>query len=117
MTVFDLITRQQEGKEGSPAWMVGEQLREICRAEPHSAELLLRDLADKSMDLTAAAGKIKAWADKQKRHGNCVCVPPNVAEGILREFYGLPGRADAAEAAPEKKGSESPELLDLDSFF
>lgn len=116
MTVFEIIEAQQAGQEGSPAWMVGEQLKEICWAEPHSAELLAEDLADESMGLTVAAGKIKAWADKQKRTGNCVCVPPNVAEGILREFYGLPGREEK-QPVMQVKPSDGPELLDLASFF
>ena len=28
----------------SPQWMVGEQLKDICRREPRSAELLAQDL-------------------------------------------------------------------------
>lgn len=121
MTVFEMIEAQQKGIENTPAWMVGEQLKDICAEDPHCAELVAKDLEDKSMDLKAAAGKIKAWADKQKRKGNCVCVPPNVAEGIIREFYGLPGRGEAPERKQAEKTApketEQPDILDLSAFF
>ena len=99
MTVFELIEKQQAGKENTDAWMVGEQLKDICGADPHCADLVEKDLQDKSMNLTACAAKIRAYADRQPRKGNCVCVPPNVAEGIIREFYGLPGAAPKQEQA------------------
>ena len=72
--------------------MVGEQLKDICAADPHCAELVAQDLENKDMSLEKAAAKIKAYADElhKKQKGNCVCVPPNEAERIIREFYGLP---------------------------
>ena len=97
MTVFEKIEAQQKGKENTPAWMVGQQLKDICRNDPRCAEMVEQDLENASMSISEAAKKIKAYADKQKRTGNCVCVPPNVAEKIIREFYGLP----EAGAAPE----------------
>ena len=92
MTVFEKIEAQQKGKENTSAWMVGEQLKDICAADPHCAELVAQDLENKDMSLEKAAGKIKAYADElhKKQKGSCVCVPPNEAEKILREFYGLP---------------------------
>lgn len=118
MTVFEMIEAQQKGIEDTAAWMVGEQLKEICSGDPHCAELVAQDLGNKDMSLAEAEKKIKAYADKQKRKGNCVCVPPHVAERIIREFYGLP---DAA-AAPELKvvtppAPEKPAVLDLSNFF
>lgn len=105
MTVFEKIEAQQKGKENSAVWMVGEQLKDICRSDPHCAELVEQDLENASMSIVEAEKKIKAWADKQKRSGNCVCVPPNVAEKIIREFYGLP----EATAAP----ADQPPVLRL----
>ncbi len=92
MNVFEKITAQQ-GAEGTESWMVGEQLKEICRREPECADLIDEDLDNKAMSLSNAAQKIRAYADAQhkKSKSSCVCVPPLVAEGILREFYGLPG--------------------------
>lgn len=120
MSVFERIAQLQAGREMSPAWMVGEQLKEICRADPHCAELVEKDLEGKGMGLEMAAAKIKEWADRQKRVGNCVCVPPQVAEGIIREFYGLPAKAPEAKEtkAPEApKPEPAPGILDLASFF
>lgn len=112
MTAFETIEAQQRGKENTPAWMVGQQLKDIIRREPWNEALLAQDLAVPEMSLEKAAGQIKAWADKQPRKGNCVCVPPNVAEDILRKFYGLREGPEAGVEPPERA-----ELLDLSSFL
>lgn len=115
MTVFEKIEAQQKGRENTAAWMVGEQLKDICR-DPSCAELVAQDLENKGMSIAEAEKKIKAYADKQKRTGNCVCVPPNVAERIIREFYGLP---DAVQ--PPQKPAQGPsvqtDFLDLSDFL
>lgn len=117
MTVFEKIAKQQEGCQGTPQFFVGEQLKEICHADSHCAEIVSQDLESESMSLAKAAQKIKAYADEQhkKNKGNFACVSPDVAEGILREFYGLP------EAAPEEKAlpveEPAPMVPDLFSFF
>lgn len=111
MNVFDMITAQQKGKENTAAWMVGEQLKEICR-DPQCAEIVAQDLSKESMTIEKAERQIKAWADAQKRTGNCVCVPPNKAEEIIRKFYGLPVAAE--KSAPKKVGVIN---LDLGSFL
>lgn len=120
MTVFEKIEAQQAGCENTPAWMVGEQLKDICGADPHCAELVAQDLENKDMSLEKAAAKIKAHADElhKKQKGNCVCVPPNVAEKILREFYGLPD-ASAPKLSivkPEPATVAEPEDDGLDLF-
>ena len=107
------IEAQQKGIENTAPWMVGEQLKEICRREPESAELLDKDLDVPSMSIKIAEKQIKSWADKQKRDGNCVCVPPNVAEEILRKFYGLPERGKTAEVKQETGG----DFLRLEDFL
>lgn len=92
------IARAQEGvKERSAAWMVGEQLKDICRNEPESARLILQDLSGGGMGLADAEKQIKAFADRH-RVGSCAVVTPEDADGILRKFYGLPGRQEAQEA-------------------
>lgn len=119
MTVFEKIEAQQKGHEYTDQWMVGEQLKEICEAEPHCAELVAEDLENKDMSLEAAARKIKAWADEQhkKVKGNCVCVPSNVVETILREFYGLPEKGQKSQAPGSAKMPKETPVLDLASFF
>ena len=81
--------QQAKAKPRSPQWMVGEQLKDICRREPRSAELIARDLQVEAMSITEAEKKIKAFADGHKT-GNFACVTPGEADNILREFYGLP---------------------------
>lgn len=110
MTVFEKIEAQQKGKENSAAWMVGEQLKDICRDDPHCAEIVDKDLDVPEMSIDKAERKIKEYADRQRRVNNCVCVPPNKAEEIIRSFYGLP----AAGAKPAPKGKP---ILDLKSFI
>ena len=82
------IERQQAGIENTAPWVAGEQLKDICRSEPDSAELIAHDLDVSEMSIQAAEKKIKAYADKHKK-GNFAYVPPSVAEGILRDFYKL----------------------------
>lgn len=121
MTVFEKIEAQQKGRENTDVWMVGEQLKDICRADPACAAIVAEDLENKAMSIEVAAKKIKEHADTQKRKqkGNCVCVPPNVAEGIIRDFYGLP--ATGALATPTEmavaENNSAGGFLDLDSFL
>ena len=113
MTCLKKITAAQKGLEGTDAFMAGEQLKEICR-DAACAELVAKDLEVKSMGLKVCAAKIKAYADKHRVKGsNCVCVPPDVAEGIIREFYGLPARGQ--EAAPQQ--APRSDFLDLEDFL
>ena len=127
MSVFEKIEAQQKGREGTPAWMVGEQLKDICRREPESAALVEKDLDAITLDSVAA--KIKAHADKEhaKNKQNCVCVPPQTAEKIIREAYGLPEasaevKAEAPKAEEPRQQEKQPEpagglFLSLDDFL
>lgn len=100
-----LIEAQQAKVQArSPQWMVGEQLKDICRREPRSAELIAQDLQVEAMSITEAEKKIKAFADKNKT-GSFACVTPAESDRILREFYGLP-------AAPEGGGVGHPDQPD-----
>ena len=108
-----MIDAQRKGKENSPVWMVGQQLLDIAAGEPKIIELLKHDLEIPEMDLVHAEKQIKAWADKNKK-GNCCCVSPMVADGILRKFYGLPelqhGQSLSRSApAPFTQGSRETE--------
>ena len=93
---------QAKEKPRSAQWMVGEQLKDICRSEPRSAELLWEDLQQPGMGLKEAEKKIKAHADAHKT-GNFACVTPAEADKILRAFYGLP-EARPTEAQPRQHG-------------
>ena len=119
MKVFDMIAAQQAGKENTPAWMVGEQLKDICRTDPHCAEIVAKDLEVPEMGLEACEKKIKEKADSIQKQSKmkCVCITPNVAEQIIREFYGLPeARVETAEAEPDQVAEKSG-FLDLDDLL
>lgn len=109
-SALDKITAQQP-KERTAVWMVGEQLKDMLRAEPHLAELVEQDLDVKEMALAECEKKLKAFADGHKTR-NFSCVTPVEAERIIREFYGLPARGEAAE--PEPAGDN---LIRLEDFF
>lgn len=105
--VIAMIEAQQaKVQERGPQWMVGEQLKDLCRREPASAALLAKDLENDAMNITAAEKKLKAFADGH-RIGNFACVTPAEAEKILREFYGLP------EAGAEPQPSNVINLADF----
>jgi hypothetical protein len=109
--IYAISEHQKPLNEYSTPWMVGEQLKDMCAQSAADAEIILQDLDVPDMSLANAEKKIKAWADKQKRTGNGVGVPPNVAEGILREFYGLGKPA-------ERRAAEGDALsLDLTDFL
>lgn len=108
----EIINEQRKGKEDNPVYMVGEQLLDIAAGEPDSLELLKQDLLVPEMSLENAEKQIKAWADKNKK-GNCCCVSPKVADGILRKFYGL---KSLDERKAESKPAED-SYIDLDSFL
>ena len=106
-----LEEQQSKVQARSPQWMVAEQLKDICRHEPHCAELIAQDLENPAMSITEAEKKIKAFADGHKT-GGFACVTPVEADRILREFYGLPSQ----EAEPESPVAGA-QVLDLADFL
>lgn len=120
MNIFERIAEQQKGKEGTPEWTVGEQLKDICR-DPACARIVEKDL--EAIPIGRAAEKIGQYADElhRKNGGKCICVTPDVAERIIRETYGLP-EADAkkrqepeAAAKPQKETGSG--FLNLTDFL
>ena len=107
---IELLNEQQgKVKERSAPWMVAEQLKDICRREPESAELLAKDLENPSMGIVQAEKKIKAFADSHKT-GRFSCVTPWEAEEILREFYGLGTPSHSTDG-------DAPKVLNLADFL
>lgn len=117
LEAIEKITTQQTGMEGTAPFMVGEQLKDICRKDARAAELILQDLDIEAMSLTNAEKKIKAYADGHRK-GNFACVPPDVAEKILREFYGLPAEdVAAAEREQEVPEEAAGKIINLADFL
>ena len=101
MTVFEMIEAQQKGKEDTTVFMVGEQLKDICRADPACAAIMAEDLQQKEMRIDACEKKIKEYADKVKKEKKlqAVGISHKKAEEIIRQFYGLPGVTNEEEPA------------------
>lgn len=109
--VIGMIEGLQKGtKERTAPWMVGEQLKDIARMEPRSAELLAEDLQSKGMGLDIAESRIKKWADGHKT-GEFACVTPVEADRILREFYGLPKAEDMTKTPARSQTLNLEDLL------
>ena len=121
MDVIAKIEAQQKGRENTGVWMVGEQLKDICRQDPSCADIVAADLENPDMSLEKAERQIKARADelrKGMKNASCVCVPPNVAEDILRKFYGLPAAGEkvvATHGVPSKTADQG--LISLEDFL
>ena len=81
--------QQKQLKEGSPAWCVGEQLKDIVRAaSPEAVEIIGTDLGNKGMGITDCEKKIAAFAS-QHRSGSVGFCGPKDAERIILKFYGV----------------------------
>lgn len=116
----EMIANQQKGKENTPAFMIGEQLKDMARVQPGIVELLKQDLEVPEMSLESAAKKLQEYADKNHGKANSFCITPKVAEDILRKFYGLPAPAqEQQEQAPTVNISsvESSTHIDLSDFL
>ena len=111
------IDEQRKGLNNTAIWMVGEQLLDIAKREPFCVEILKKDLELEKMSLEKAEAQIKAWADKKKRKGNCVCVPPNVAENILREFYGIKAAESTEDSEDPRPAAQDDEYINLEDFL
>lgn len=117
MTVFEMIEAQQKGLEDTTVFMVGEQLKDICRADLACAEIVAADLQQEAMSIANCEKKIKAYADeiKTKKKLRCVGVSPMAADRIIRAFYGLPENAAETPTAPEQNSGT--DMLDLDDLL
>ena len=89
---IEAIEKQQgKLKKFSMAHTVGEQLKDILRDQPTAAGIVLQDLANAGMGIVDCEKKIAAYA-REHREGNGGCCPPQEADRIIREFYGIPAR-------------------------
>lgn len=118
--LIDKICEQQQGKENTAVYMVGEQLKDICRMNPDAAEIVLQDLELPKMSIEHAEKKIKEYADKEhKKHkGSCFCVPPHIAENIIKEFYGIKEIVNSKTFANlQEESRKTADFIDLKDFI
>ena len=81
---IEKIEAQQANLKNTPAYWVGEQLKDMLRAEPWNADLVAQDLDIKEMSITDLEKKIH---EKARENGGCCC--GKEADRIIREFYGF----------------------------
>ncbi len=111
------VSEQQQGKEFTDIFMVGEQIKDICRNSNQATELVVADLDVPEMSLERCAAKIKEEADRlhKEKRGACICIPPDVAEGIIKKFYGIP--EDSAECRTQSAEQASDNIIRLEDFI
>lgn len=108
------LARQQALVEvGTTTWLVAEQLKEICKREPKSAELIARDLENQAMSITEAEKKVSDYADKHRNGKRSCGVSGMEADRILREFYGLP----AVPAGRDPGSAPDRSIVDLSDYL
>lgn len=82
--------QQKDLEQGSAPWCVGEQLKDILRAEPAGVDLVAQDLAA-GMTLADCEKKIAAFAREHSKGKMGFCGPAD-SDRIIRQFFGLPAR-------------------------
>lgn len=110
MNIIDVAIEKIEKQQGAKNTMVrcvGEQLKDICRESEHNADIVSTDLDNSEMSIAKCEKKIAEYASNHS-NGNCGCCPPNVADEIIRKFYGIPAPGEA----PTKSN-----VLDLSDFL
>lgn len=121
---IEAIEKQQgKLKKFSMAHAVGEQLKDILRDQPTAAGIVLQDLANAGMEITDCEKKIAAYA-REHREGNGGCCPPQEADRIIREFYGIPARvvigvdlANGPDFTAEVKLAPKPKKFNLANYL
>ena len=98
----------QQPKLRNDIWMVGEQLKDMIRAELKWADMIEQDLKNKEQNLEAIAKKIRERAQKNKT-GSFGCVTPAEAEEIIRKTFCIPDHE-------EEKATPS-NVISLEDFF
>lgn len=121
---IEAIEKQQgQLKKFSMAHAIGEQLKDILRDQPAAAGIVLEDLKSAGMGIVDCEKKIAAYAS-ENREGNAGCCPPQEADRIIREFYGIPPRvvigidlANGPDFTTEAKLTQRPKKISLASFL
>lgn len=75
--------------EETPAFFVGEHLKKILSSSSYKCcEIVLKDLDVEGMSISDCEKNIELYARNHKK-GNLGFVSPQIAEEIIREFYGI----------------------------
>lgn len=114
--VIKKIEEQQKKLKETPAFYVGEHLKDILkRCSETCCEIVLQDLDVKEMSISCCEKKIKEYAGKHKT-GNVGFVPPSVAESIICKFYSIEINSAVAQE-PIHPTKEADSYIDLSDFI
>lgn len=105
--VLRAIEEQQKKLGDSPAFWVGEQLRDILRETPAAAQIVMEDFSA-GHTVADCEKRIKAYASQH--HG---CCPPPEADRIIREFFGITGCTQVAAPAEKRTARRAINLVDF----
>lgn len=105
--VLQAIEEQQKKLGDGPAFWVGEQLKDILRETPAAAKIVLEDFSA-GHTVADCEKKIKTYAGQH--HG---CCPPQEADRIIREFFGITGCTQATTPAEKHPARRSINLADF----
>lgn len=96
------IAKQVEKEdEFSPVRMVGRQLMDIVGQNEQAAAVVLEDLKG-GHTVQKCEAEIYKWAKAHKK-GNRACCPPDIADGIIRKYFGLPEDGEKPQQRPQPK--------------
>lgn len=109
--VLQAIEEQQKKLGDSPAFWVGEQLKDILRETPAAAQIVMEDFSA-GHTVAECEKKIKEYADKHRRGSAGFC-PPQEADRIIREFFGITGCTQAAIPAGKRTPRRAINLADF----
>ncbi|MBQ5986211.1 MAG: hypothetical protein IJL59_03005 [Clostridia bacterium] len=89
--------KEQQSKfgENDKRYWLADQLLHMIEHDEANAALVLADLDNPDMSITALEKKIHDYANA---HGGCT--PPQAADKIIRDFYGM-GAQQETPAAPK----------------
>jgi|GEM_PF-3397174 len=95
------IAKQVEKEdEFSPVRMVGRQLMDIVGQNEQVAAVVLEDLKG-GHTVHKCEAEIYKWA-KAHKTGNRACCPPDIADGIIRKYFGLPENGEKTQQPKQK---------------
>lgn len=109
--VLQAIEEQQKKLGDSPAFWVGEQLKDILRETPAAAQIVMEDFSA-GHTVAECEKKIKEYADKHRRGSAGFC-PPQEADRIIREFFGITGCTQGATPAEKRTARRAINLADF----
>ena len=103
------VEKQQPPKRG-PVWMVGEQIKDMLRGDPHGCRIVTEDLQAKPKALQEIEKQICQYA---RQNGNCCC--GSEAEKFIRNYFALPEQTEEPDEVPQVPAEDG--VIDLEAFF